>query len=271
VSYPRISVFAGSANGTASPTRVIEGQDTLQARTSHDISVDSLHDEIAVPNPFAQAILFYSGGAKGDEGPIRIIQGPKTMLNYSDNVTLDPVHREAYVAQLMNDAILVFRSDMGGDVAPIRVIHGPKTKMDRPVRVSVDPVNDLMAVTTIQGVWLFNRTDNGDVAPRWTISGPKTGLGVVFGTRKVIFSPQGKKIIATGRRGGAPTGELFSRAPGSQPFIGIWNYGDNGDVAPWAIMPDTAAYSMDLNAAAKELITVDRGKLVVYRMPELFQ
>ena len=271
MSYPRISVFAGSANGTASPTRVIEGQDTLQARTSHDISVDSIHDEIAVPNPFAQAILFFSGGAKGAEGPIRIIQGPKTMLNYSDNVTLDPVHREAYVAQLMNDAILVFRSDMGGDVAPIRVIHGPKTKLDRPVRVSVDPVNNLMAVTTIQGVWLFNRTDSGDVAPRSMISGPKTGLGVVFGTRKVIFSPQGKKIIATGRSGGAPTGELFSRAPGSKPFIGIWNYGDNGDIAPWGIMPDTAAYSMDLNPAAKELITVDRGKLVVFRMPELFQ
>ena len=170
MSYPRISVFAGSANGTASPTRVIEGQETLQARTSHDISVDSMHDEIAVPNPFAQAILFFGGGAKGAEAPIRIIQGPKTMLNYSDNVTLDPIHREAYVAQLMNDAILVFRSDADGDVAPVRLIHGPKTKLDRPVRVSVDPVNNLLAVTTIQGVWFFNRTDNGDVAPRSIIS-----------------------------------------------------------------------------------------------------
>jgi len=269
VSYPRISVFAGSANGTASPTRVIEGQETLQARTSHDISVDSMHDEIAVPNPFAQAILFFGGGAKGAEAPIRIIQGPKTMLNYSDNVTLDPIHREAYVAQLMNDAILVFRSDADGDVAPVRVIHGPKTKLDRPVRVSVDPVNNLLAVTTIQGVWFFNRTDNGDVAPRSIISGPKTGLGVVRGTRKIIFSPQGKKIIATGRRGGEASGELF--IADAKPFIGIWNYGDNGDVPPWAIMPDTAAYSMDLNPAAKELITVDRGKLIVYRMLELFQ
>src|SRR5207247_3444515 len=103
-------------------------------RTSHDISVDSIHDEIATPNPFAQAILFFSGAAKGADPPIRIIQGPKTMLNYSDNVTLDAVHREAYVAQLMNDAILVFRSDAGGDAAPVRVIHGPKTKLDRPVR-----------------------------------------------------------------------------------------------------------------------------------------
>src|SRR5436189_6384477 len=42
------------------------------------------------------------------------------------------------------------------------------------------------------GVWFFNRTDNGDVAPRSIISGPKTGLGVVRGTRKVIFSPDRK-------------------------------------------------------------------------------
>ncbi len=262
MSYPRISVFAGSANGNANPTRVIEGQDTLQARTSHDISVDPIHDEIATPNPFAQAILFFHAGAKGDEAPIRVIQGPKTMLDYSDNVTLYPVHREAYVAQLMNDAILVFRSDVGGDVAPIRIIHGPKTKLDRPVRVSVDPINNLLAASTIDGLLLYNRTDNGDVAPKWIISGPKTGLGVPVGTRKVIFSPEGKKIIGMGRTG---------RTRKGQPFLGVWNYGDNGDIAPWAIMPNTQAYSMDLNSAAKELITVDRGKLVVYHMPELFQ
>jgi hypothetical protein len=270
VSYPRISVFAGSANGNASPTRVIEGQDTLQARTSHDISVDSLHDEIATPNPFAQAILFFKGGANGDDAPVRVIQGPKTLLNYSDNVTLDAPHREAYVAQLMNDAILVFRSDVGGDVAPIRILRGSKTKLDRPVRVSVDPINNLMAVTTIQGVLIFNRTDSGDVAPKWIISGPKTGLSVSKGTRKVIFSPMGKKIIATGRtvEPGA-SGELY--AGRGKPFIGVWKYGDNGDIAPWGIMPDTAAYSMDLDPKAKEMITVDRGALKIYHLPELFE
>jgi DNA-binding beta-propeller fold protein YncE len=271
VSYPRISVFAGSANGNASPTRVIEGQNTLQARTSHDISVDAIHDEIATPNPFAQAILFFNGGAKGDEAPIRVIQGPKTMLNYPDNVTIDAPHREAYVAQVMTDAILVFRSDVGGDVAPIRILHGPKTKIDRPVRVSVDPVNNLMAVTTIESVLIFNRADSGDVAPKWIISGPKTGLSVSRGTRKVIFSPLGKKIIATGRtQVPGANDELYSSNRG-KPFIGVWKYGDNGDVAPWGIMPDTAAYSMDLDPKAKELITVDRGKLVVYHMPELFE
>src|SRR5207249_7597931 len=81
------------------------------------------------------------------------------------------------------------------------------------------PVPTLFPYTTL----FRSRTDNGDVAPRSIISGPKTGLGVVRGTRKVIFSPQGKKIIATGRRGGAASGELF--IADAKPFIGIWNYG----------------------------------------------
>lgn len=273
MSYPRISVFASSANGNVSPTRIIEGQETLQARTSHDISMDAVHDEVVVPNPFAQAILFFSGGAKGNEAPVRVIQGPKTLLNYPDNVTVDGPHGEAFVAQIMTDAILVFRSDQGGDVAPIRVIHGPKTKIDRPVRVSVDPVNNILAVSSMQGILFFNRTDEGDVAPKWIISGPQTGLGVRSGTRKVALSSSGKKVIAVGRI--VPAGE---KAGSDDPlgfgkgksFIGIWNYGDNGDIAPWAVIPDAYTYSTVLDPATKEMITVDRGNLKVYRMPELF-
>ena len=268
MSYPRISVFASSANGNANATRIIEGQETLQARTSHDISMDSIHDEVAVPNPFALAILFFRGGAKGNEPPIRVIQGPKTLLNYPDNVTMDGTHSEAFVAQIMTDAVLVFRSDAGGDTAPIRILRGPKTKIDRPVRVSVDSVNNLLAVTSMQGILVFNRTDNGDVAPKWIISGPKTGLGVNRGTRKVVLSPSGKKIIATGRTLVPQEDQGFG---GRSAFIGIWNYGDNGDVAPWAIMPGASAYSTALDPATKEMITVDRGELKVYLMPELFQ
>ena len=91
--------------------------------------MDSIHDEIAVPNPFAQALLFFRGGANGDEAPIRVIQGPKTLLSYpTDNVVLDGVHREVFVAQSFTNSVFVFRSDVGGDVAPIRIVRGPKTR-----------------------------------------------------------------------------------------------------------------------------------------------
>ncbi len=184
MSQPRISAYASLANGNALPTRVIQGAKTLQARTSHYIAVDAVHDELAVPNPFAQAILFFRGGANGNEAPIRIIQGPKTLLNAPDNVAVDPVHREVFTASFPTDSILVFRGDASGDAEPVRILHGPNTKLDRPIRVEVDPMNNVLAVVTDHAILVFNRTDNGDAAPKWVISGPKTGVGTRFGTRK---------------------------------------------------------------------------------------
>jgi len=46
----------------------------------HGIVFDEVHDEIAVTNPFAQAILFFPADASGEATPLRIIQGPKTHL-----------------------------------------------------------------------------------------------------------------------------------------------------------------------------------------------
>jgi hypothetical protein len=269
VAKPRISVFASSANGNPATVRTIEGPKTLQARTSHEISVDTVHDEYVVPNPFAQALLFFRGGATGDEAPIRIIQGPKTLLSYpTDNVVIDGDHSEVFVAQSFTNSVFVFRSDVGGDVAPIRIIHGPKTGLDTPIHIGVDPVNNLLAVTTKTGLWIFNRTDDGDVAPRWIIAGPNTGLGVDKHTRTVLLSPEGKKIIA----GGA-----FTVNGKSRTFIGVWNYGDHGDIAPWAALNSTPVTKMrnaghlGLDSTDKELLAAGDGRLVVYHMPELFQ
>ncbi len=50
----------------------------------HDIRYDAIHDEIVVSNPFAQAILTFRGSATGEEAPIRVIQGPKTMIGNVD-------------------------------------------------------------------------------------------------------------------------------------------------------------------------------------------
>ncbi len=59
---------------------------------------------------------------------VRVIQGPKTKLSYTDNVTVDPAHGEVITAQFRTDAILVFGWKPGGGGEPARIIHGPKTK-----------------------------------------------------------------------------------------------------------------------------------------------
>jgi hypothetical protein len=282
-------VYASSADGNAYPARVIQGPKTLQARTSHHIAIDAVHDELAVPNPFAQAILFFHGGVNGNEAPIRIIQGPKTLLNAVDNVALDPVHREVFTASFPNDSILVFRSDGGGDVEPIPILHGPHTKLDRPIRVEVDPVNNVLAVVTDNAILVFNPSDHGDVNPKWIISGPKTGVGTRFGTRDVKLFPEGKKILAGAKiraRGGArsaeTSGEDGEGSRGGQGFIGVWKYGDNGDVAPWAVLNATPITEMPGSGIRMALIpergdlviggsSEGTGRLITYHIPEMYQ
>ena len=263
---------------------MIQGPKTLQARTSHYIAVDAVHDELAVPNPFAQAILTFRGGAMGNEAPIRVIQGPKTLLSADDNVAVDPVHRELITASFPADSILVYRSDANGDVEPIRVLRGPKTQLDRPIRVEIDPINNLIAVMNDHALLVFNRTDSGDVAPKWIIEGPKTGIGTRNGTRDLKLFPDGKKIIAgasfrppRGSRSGEANAEDeqgFFRA--GQRFIGVWKYGDTGDVSPWAVLnysPITKipGSRMALNPEGADLIIGGDGRVSVYHLPEIFR
>ncbi len=159
----------------------------------HGIALDAVHDVIVAPNPFAEAILFFRGGANGEEPPLRIIQGPRTKLINPDKVAVDPLHDEVFVPQIRTDSILVFSREANGDVEPIRIIHGPKTKLDDPGGLAVDYINDLLIVVdSTQSFLVFNRTDNGDVAPRTIV----TTLGDCGGgPARWDLYPQGKKIF----------------------------------------------------------------------------
>src|SRR3990167_3579067 len=90
------------AKENATPRRLIAGQKTLLGRTMHDIQYDEIHDEFLVTNPFAQALLVFRGGADGEEAPLRVIQGAKTLMtgpSYSgvDRAEIDPVNNEILV------------------------------------------------------------------------------------------------------------------------------------------------------------------------------
>lgn len=256
---------------------MIEGQGTLLSRTSHQMAVDSVHDELVITNPFAEAILFFKGSASGEASPIRVIQGPKTMLLHTgvDNVSVDPIHDEVFTANEHTEAVYVFDRKASGDVAPLRMIRGPKTRLNGVRRAEVDPVNNLLVVAQMgepKGILIFNRTDSGDVAPRAIISGPKTGMESE-GVKRLVVHPEGRKIFALVREKKTAVG----RKDGG--FIGVWNYSDTGDVPPYAVIrvsPSTKLVSpggIALNPEAKEII-VDSGasppSLIVYHLPELF-
>src|SRR5690348_7281198 len=132
------------ANGNMMPRRIISGEATKLGRTVHGLAYNAQQDEIIVPNPLADAILVFRGGADGAEPPIRTIQGECTRLITPHAVSFDPVHQEILVASLTGKTIYVFPSNARGNVAPARMIRGPKTKLGHVVGLGVDPEHNLL-------------------------------------------------------------------------------------------------------------------------------
>lgn len=269
------------------PKRLIQGQATKLARSVHNIRYDAVHDEIVVAHPVAQAILFFRGGADGDEAPLRVIQGPKTMLWDPDYVEVDGAHSEVFVTS--GERVLVFSSLANGNVAPLRVIEGPDTVLGR-MRGAPQVVSDLNLMVVAAGnipgkpghgsLLVFNRTDNGNVKPLRVISlGPKAGY---FGGDFVV-SPKGWILIPSGGggeggggRGGGGEGGVPQERGQPNRVIRIWSVYDNGDVPPRFVFggpkSKLAGNDLALNPKAKEVIalTGDQNGIAGFYLPEIF-
>ena len=280
MAHPQIAAFARLAKPSEPPRRSIAGQATLLARTIHDIRYDAIHDEIVVPNQFAQAILTYRGDSDGEAAPLRVIQGPLTQLIRPDRLDIDPVHNEIVIPN--SDSIPVFARQADGNVAPLRVIAGPQTLLKGASSIAVDPVNNIIVAAT-QGrppqgnqntytpstntLVIFGRTDQGDVAPRGIIAGDRTGLHII--NQIQIYGPKGW-IIAT-----QSTTDTESEPEGV--FVGVWSIRDNGDIPPrWKIAgPRTRLKKprgVALNPRDKELIVADmpQNAVFTYYFPDIF-
>jgi hypothetical protein len=229
VAHPQIAAFARVAEGKAAPTRRIEGQDTLLARTMHAIEYDAIHDEIVVPNQLAQAILTFGGAAAGEEPPIRVIQGSRTQLRAPDRLALDPVNDEILVPE--GDRILVFQRSANGDAAPIRVLHGPGPQRWA-MAIDVDPIHDLLVISgrDEQGghILIFDRKAEGNAKPRAAIRGPRTMFAK--GGNNVKVYPEKGWILAV--HDGIQPLEGAREALSGLSFVGVWSIHDTGDVAP---------------------------------------
>ena len=252
MNHPQIAAFARLAGENTPPVRVLEGQKTLISRTMHGFGFDSIHDEICVSSPLAQAILSFRGGASGEEAPVRVIQGPHTQIQGpaalgNDRVSVDPVNNEIYIP-VVPDSILVFDRMANGDVAPKRVLHGPDTQIRGMASVAVDPVHNVLVANDGNALLIFDRTASGNAKPKAVIRGPKSGVATISSFQ--IYAPKGW-IIAGGQGG----------------FIGAWSVEDNGDIPPrWKIPVQTltgyTASGIALDPAHKETILSAAGQRV---------
>ena len=274
---PQIAAFARLAKENTPPVSALAGQKTLISRTMHALEYDPIHDELCVNSPLTQAILTFRGGAKGEEPPIRVIQGPHTQIQSTgydgnDKMAMDPANGEIYIPVATGGGagkgvILVFDRLANGDVPPKRVLGGPDTRFDFPTAkgqgfpfIAIDPVRNLLVVSSRGSLLIFDRTARGNTKPRAVIEGPKTGL---TGGGSIRISPKGFIV-----GGCSPRGSVCA-----------WSIEDAGDVAPrWRIPVQQItglglAGQLTLDPIHKEVIVPNGARNVVmtFSWPEVFE
>ena len=109
-----------------------------------------LGEDMAIPGlgkASPPSITVYSRTASGNTAPVRVIEGPKTQLNWPAGLAVAPERGELFVANDAGDSILVFSATARGDVAPIRVLKGPNSGIKNPTGLFLDTKNDELWVS----------------------------------------------------------------------------------------------------------------------------
>jgi 6-phosphogluconolactonase (cycloisomerase 2 family) len=187
---PQVAVYRRGASGNEKPKRLLIG-DKTQLSDSHGMAIDTKRKLLFVDNwgnasdddkPGSghfgpPSITVFRLGANGDEAPLRIIQGPKTGLDWPGAMSVDQDTGDLFVANDMGQDIIAFRSGDQGDVAPSRVIKGARTGLSYPVGVFADTKNREVWATNIGNstATVYPLTANGDVAPLRTIRSAEEG------------------------------------------------------------------------------------------------
>jgi hypothetical protein len=199
---PKVVVYRKDASGEEKPLRVLEGPHTLLHDT-HGLALDLKRRLMIVgswgnssdPNVagsgkiYPPSIGVYPLNANGDVAPLRVIQGPRTQLDWAGGMALDVETGDLYVANDVGGSILVFKETDEGDVAPTRVIKGPKTGLNHPAGLSLDAKNREVWVSNMgnSSASAFSLTAHGDVAPLRTIrSAPLGRQSVKFGKPQAV-------------------------------------------------------------------------------------
>ena len=209
---PQVAVYRKEASGNEKPRRLIQGEST-RLSDSHGIAIDTKNKLLFVNNwgnisdyripgsgRFeAPSITVYPLNADGDSQPVRVIEGPKTGLNWPGAMAIDSERGELYVANDMGQAIIVFRETDKGDVRPVRAIKGPNTGLSYPTGVFVDAKNKELWAANLgnSSATVYRLSASGDARPLRTIrSAPKGKVSLRFGkTQAVAYDSKREEIL----------------------------------------------------------------------------
>jgi len=119
---PSINAYGVEAKGDDKPTRKIQGGQT-QLNWPMGLSLDAMHDEIAVANYGTNSILVFRRNAEGNVAPLRVIKGERTGVLGPMGVAIDVKNDELWVTNYRDHTAVVFARTANGNVAPKRVLR----------------------------------------------------------------------------------------------------------------------------------------------------
>jgi DNA-binding beta-propeller fold protein YncE len=199
-----MTVWGRNARGNVKPSRKLH-----TPMATFGIAADEENQELLMTVQDDHAVVTFKKNAKDLDGPVRLLQGPKTRMADPHGIAVDPKTGLIYVTNwgTVNErepggpprfghalwptgrnnnipgsgrfeapSITVYRKDASGDAAPLRVIQGPKTGLDWPTSIAVHPDRGeiFVANDTADTVTVYRTTDNGDVAPIRVLKGPRS-------------------------------------------------------------------------------------------------
>ena len=209
---PQVAVYDKNASGNDKPIRLLIG-DKTRLSDSHGLAIDTKNKLLFINNwgnisdyrvPGSgrfepPSITVYPLNADGDTPPLRVIQGPKTQMDWPGAMSVDPATGDLYVANDMGQSIIVFHSKDQGDVAPAKVITGPKTHISYPTGVFVDAKNQELWVTNLgnSSATVYPLSAVGDVPPLRIIRSAEDGKqSLRFGkTQALVYDPIREQIL----------------------------------------------------------------------------
>jgi DNA-binding beta-propeller fold protein YncE len=207
-----VVVYRKQAEGREKELRRIEGPKT-QLEDPHGIALDTKNGVIYVSSHGnynerqkpgtgrfdKPSITAYPLKGSGDIAPLRIIEGPKTRMNWPAAMAFDPVTGDLFVANDVDDSILVFGPDDEGDVAPKRMIRGPRTGIKNPTGVYLDEKNREVWVASMgnHSATVYPINASGNQSPLRTIrSAPRDKLALAIGNPgAVAYDSKRKEIL----------------------------------------------------------------------------
>jgi DNA-binding beta-propeller fold protein YncE len=179
-----VAFYRRQVRGVEAPVRIIRGPATGLA-DPHGIYWDESHNEIGVANhgnfrgvvtntgggctpsfvaedeteageSRPPSIRIFSATAKDDAKPLRVIEGPRSGLDWPMGVAYDSTHDTVAVANNGDSSILIFDRNSSGDVSPLRIIRGNRTGITRPMGIAVDSQHG--------EIWVSNWGDHSAIA-----------------------------------------------------------------------------------------------------------